>query len=101
MFVKTQFAGYEIHITIILLLKYLEKKYFKNFTVLDEGEFWETGNTGLLIDNFKRYTTLLNSITASLEINDRKQGESIEEYFKRIVLHIDDKKKGTAGKGNL
>jgi hypothetical protein len=93
-FVKTQFAGYEIHMIIILLFKYVEKKYLKDFTVFDEGRYWETLNEELLKEKFKQYTSLLNSVSASLEKNNRKEHESFEEYFFRIMMEIDAKRKG-------
>ncbi len=40
-FVKTQFAPPDIHITIIKLLKYLQKKYIPNLEVQDEGGYWD------------------------------------------------------------
>lgn len=42
LFVKTQFAGIEAHITIVKLFKYLKKHYIFNLKVYDEGEYWET-----------------------------------------------------------
>ncbi len=42
--VKTQFAPVEVHITIIKLLQYFKKRYVSDMEVLDEGEFWETGD---------------------------------------------------------
>ncbi|MFH1563997.1 MAG: hypothetical protein ABIF11_11380 [Nitrospirota bacterium] len=42
--VKTQFSSPETHIWIIGLLKYLKKRYIPDLQVLDEGEYWETGN---------------------------------------------------------
>jgi len=42
--VKTQFAGPEIHIWIIGLLKYLEKHFITDLEINDEGEYWETAD---------------------------------------------------------
>ena len=94
LFVKTQFAGPETHIIIIQLLKYLDKKYFRNFSVTDEGEYWETENEELLKNNFERYTGLLQSFSSSLKNNPKKLGETFEEYFARIITEIDNGKKG-------
>ncbi len=44
---KTQFAPIEIHIKIIALLKALEKEFEKLF-VVDEGEYYESGNVDRL-----------------------------------------------------
>lgn len=42
--VKTQYAGADVHIAILKLLRYLEKKYFENFELVDETGYWETGD---------------------------------------------------------
>lgn len=47
-FTKTQFVGPDVHIWIVGLLKYLQKRYFSNLEVSDEGEFWETGDRATL-----------------------------------------------------
>jgi hypothetical protein len=44
LFSKTQFAGAEVHISIIKLLKYIHKKYVSNLEVRDEGDYWDTGD---------------------------------------------------------
>ena len=46
--VKTQFAGPEIHVWIVGLLKYLKKHYLPDLEVHDEGEYWDTGNFEIL-----------------------------------------------------
>ncbi len=47
-FVKTQFAPIDVHITLIKLLKYLKKRYVPNLEVVDEGGYWETDDKELL-----------------------------------------------------
>lgn len=42
--VKTQFAGPEIHLWIVGLLRYVKAHYIPGLEVSDEGEYWETGN---------------------------------------------------------
>ncbi len=46
--VKTQFAGPEIHLWIVGLLKYLKEHYIPDLEVRDEGEYWETGDFEVL-----------------------------------------------------
>jgi len=46
-FTKTQFAGPEIHVAVIDLLRRIEP-CFTALEVFDEGEFWETGNRAVL-----------------------------------------------------
>ncbi len=52
-FCKTQFADLSVHILIINFLKQIQP-YFDNFTVDDEGEYWDTFDVKLLqqhVDN--------------------------------------------------
>jgi len=91
--VKTQYAGIEIHKLLIHLLKYLNTKYFQDFTVTDEGQYWETGDEKLLQDTFKRYTYLIDSFAASIENYPVKTGETHEAYFERILKQMHEKYK--------
>jgi hypothetical protein len=89
--VKTQYAGFETHKLIIHLLKYLSGKYLKDFTVNDDGRYWETGDEKLLLDTFKSYTDLIENFTSSIENFPGKPGESFEAYFKRLLKQIHKK----------
>lgn len=46
-FVKTQFSGKETHVKVIGLFKKIEKK-FSSLEIIDEGEYWETGDENIL-----------------------------------------------------
>lgn len=65
--VKTQFAGEEIHITLVTLLKYLEKKYFSEMEVSDEGNYWNTLDKRILEERFNEYRRLIGSVRGALE----------------------------------
>ncbi len=93
LFVKTQYAGVEIHKLIVHLFKYLSDKYLLDFTVIDEGYYWETGDEKLLENTFKKYTALIENFTDSLEIYPRLVGESMEAYLERIFKQIHSNKK--------
>lgn len=91
--VKTQFAGRVTHKLIIHLLKYLNKKYFSEFKVIDEGNYWDTEDEKILEETFEKYNDLLASFGAALENIPLKSEETFEEYFKRIMKIIQDKRK--------
>lgn len=91
--VKTQFAGSATHKLIIHLLKYLNKKYFSEFKVIDEGNYWDTGDEKILEETFEKYTALLDSFGAALETIPLKSEETFEDYFKRIMQIIQNKRK--------
>src|SRR6187200_2635774 len=40
----TQYAGMNAHMALIKLLKYLSRKYFDSFELIDVSEYWETGD---------------------------------------------------------
>ena len=63
----------------------------QDFTLNDEGEYWETGDEKLLQDAFKRYTVLIESFASSLETYPKKSGESFEAYFERLLQKIHEK----------
>ena len=67
MHTKTQRGGVDTHIAIVKLLKYLEKKYFMEMHVSDEGNYWETMDKNILQERFADYTQLINSVKGALE----------------------------------
>ncbi len=85
---KTQFAGSDLHKLIVHLLKYISKKYLKEFNVTDEGKYWETGDEKLLEETFKRYNDLLDSVGLALDNIPLEANETFEEYFTRILKLI-------------
>lgn len=93
--VKTQYAGPEVHIQIIKLLKYLEKKYFIDFTVSDEGHYWETGDENLLRETFRKYNDYIDSFAFGLENFPKNEGENLEDFIVRIA---EDVRKRNGGK---
>src|SRR5690606_17128947 len=64
---KTQFAGPDAHIAIIKLLKYISGKYLSGFELMDEGNYWGTGDEKLLLNQFKIYEVALDSFCQLLE----------------------------------
>jgi hypothetical protein len=94
--VKTQFAGIEAHKIIIQLFRHLEKKgYFEDFSLDDEGSYWETGDEKLLEEKFKTYTDLLDNFSLAIETIPAKKDEPFEKYFERILNKINERKKNS------
>ena len=52
-FTKTQFAGVQIHIALLKLLKAIQP-FFRSLKVEDEGEWWETEDTQIPREHFDR-----------------------------------------------
>lgn len=86
--VKTQYAGVEVHIALMKLLKYISQKYLLDFELHDEGQYWETEDETVLRNIFSRYENLIHSFKVGLQTIPIKEGESPEEYIKRIANQI-------------
>jgi hypothetical protein len=87
---KTQYAGYDAHVAVIKLLRYLKEKYFSVFEMTDEGMYWETNDEKVLKSQFDRYNFIVNSFADALSEMKSIPCESptsladrIEELFKR------------------
>ena len=65
-FVKTQYAGPEIHIWIIGLLQYLKKLHIPDLEVQDEGAYWETGNFEVLKEKMDFVGAKIAAVRAEL-----------------------------------
>lgn len=89
---KTQFAGANVHKTIIEIFKHLKSRaYFEEFNLTDEGEYWETNDEKLLEHKFKVYDKLLDHFSLAVETIPINKEESLEKYFERILKIIDDR----------
>ncbi len=90
---KTQYAGEKTHLIIIDLFRHLNKKYFSEFKLIDEGQYWETSDKKILHGNFSRYNALMDSFGLALDTIPIKTRESPEKYLLRIMEEISAKKK--------
>lgn len=60
-YIKTQFAGPEVHRQVVAFLKDIQP-CFSELTVTDEGEFWESENMQRLIDLMEGCNRALNDV---------------------------------------
>lgn len=86
--VKTQFHSTDIHVWIVGLLKYLQKRYFSDLQVNDEGGFWETGDRAALEAKMR----LLNEKMDELEkgMNTESLGDLSDLSAEEIAIRIED-----------
>ncbi|HHB79188.1 MAG TPA: hypothetical protein ENK85_08145 [Saprospiraceae bacterium] len=82
---KTQYAGAEAHALVIDFLRYLSEKYFSEFELQDEGKYWETQDKNLLIAEFDKLQRSIDRLSAMTEMMPRKEGESLEDFIKRMA----------------
>ncbi len=69
-YVKTQFAGADIHIQIVQLLNYL-RPHFKNIDVVDEGEYWDLHDKTVLEGHIAKIDSVIEDIKKN---NPKAQG---------------------------
>ncbi len=91
---KTQYAGPDAHMAIIKLLKYLSGKYLTNFTLSDEGYYWETGDEKIVRARFETHNFLLNVVGDALNGLPVIPGETSDSLLERIERIIKERVAG-------
>ncbi len=91
--VKTQFLSLDIHVWIVGLLKYLQKRYFSDLRVNDEGGFWETGDRAALEAKMRLLKEKLDELAMGLKTGSLGDlsGLSAEEMAARIEDFLKDR----------
>ena len=87
-FIKTQFAPIEIHITIIKLLGYIKKKYISNLKVIDEGNYWETRDTKILEEKssfLNKKIDQIGNIISEIKIDGTDTSETILRKIENVL----------------
>lgn len=69
-YVKTQFAGAEVHIQIVELLESL-RPFFKKIEVEDEGDYWDLHNKAILRGHIAKINSMIEEIKQK---NPKAQG---------------------------
>jgi hypothetical protein len=83
-FTKTQFAGPEVHATIIRLFKYLEIKYLNFDRFVDETGFWDTGDPEDLHRSFNRMNFIFDRVEDALSNLTVKGVENTADLLTRL-----------------
>ena len=91
--VKTQFAGMDVHKTVIKLLQYLSAKYFSLFDLQDEGGYWQTGDETVLARQFDIYDALLNKVQETLIGFTVEPGTTKEDLVKQLEEFLKERLK--------
>jgi hypothetical protein len=90
--VKTQFLSAEMHVMIVILLKYIKEHHLPNLEVKDEGEYWETGDYRALEDKMGMIQDRIDYLARELSsgcVGDTA-GVSADEIAERIerLFHV-------------
>lgn len=93
-FIKTQFLPPDVHVWIVGLLKYLQKRYFSDLQVNDEGGFWETGDRAALEAKMRLLNGKMDALAADLKAGSLGDlsGLSAEEIASRIESYLKERK---------
>ncbi len=89
--IKTQYAGADAHMAVIKLLKHLSKKYFRNFTLYDEGYYWETGDENILRKQFRNYQAAIDTFCEALKDFRSRSDETVESLADRLERFLKEK----------
>lgn len=87
-FTKTQYAGLEAHVFIIKIFRHISEKYLSNFSMNDEGGYWETDDIEVLKKQFARYNFIVDSFADALENIPPMKDEELEAFLLRIAEMI-------------
>lgn len=81
-------AGPDAHIAIIKLLRYVAAKYLLDFSLTDEGYYWETDSVTILLNQFKKYKEAIDSFCEAIERLPAVTGEtpvSLSDRMERLL----------------
>jgi hypothetical protein len=81
---KTQFAPVDVHIAIIKLLRYIQKKYMVNLEVWDEGDYWEMEYSAILAGRIDFLNYKINFLADALNSVEFEKGTSAESVADKI-----------------
>lgn len=63
---KTQYAGADVHMSVIKFMRYLSEKYFSVFELTDESRFWETSDEQLCRKRFSEGDRIMDLLDLTL-----------------------------------
>ena len=82
--VITHNAGVEMHKKILDILRYLDKKYFKDFEVTDVSHYWESGDEKVMKETLNFSASLFEAYVYGHEY-PLQPGESEQDYWTRVT----------------
>ncbi len=79
-----QYAGPDMHMEMIKLMRYVTTKYFSSFQMLDESEYWETGNVEKCRDWYAMFEVWMNNMSEDLGKLDGRGYEGGQHFQERL-----------------
>jgi hypothetical protein len=78
-FTKTQYAGVYTHMAIIKFFRYLSMKYFKEFELRDQSQYWETDDESVCLVQFDEFDEVMDRMTGLLESDEDMDEEDLDD----------------------
>lgn len=89
--VKTQFAGAEMHVQLMELLRYLSDKYLAEFHIQDESDYWETRNMETLHKKMDLLNQFMDTFQDMIENQNIKNPKDFIAFLKQLSKQIKEK----------
>lgn len=87
-FTKTQDAGPDYHMKLVKLIKYLSKKYFKEWKVLDESRYYEEEDESQLRECMLIIDRSLAALNDAFDVHGNDLGEKSPEEIKDFISKV-------------
>jgi len=92
--VKTQFAGPDVHVALVKLLRYLKGKYLHDLEVDDESGYWDTGDYNAIVKNISLINRAIDAISNQLENSDAETEDDIIAQIEKALRDLKDREEG-------
>jgi len=79
-----QFGGPEAHMSVMDMMRFIARKYFTSFRLVDESEYWESGNAEKCRDWFAMFDVWMNTMSYDLGKLDGRAYEDGRTYKARV-----------------
>jgi hypothetical protein len=88
--VKTQYLSPETHVLIVGPLQYIKTNYISNLEVMDEGEYWNTGDYRILQEKMRLIQEKIEFVSSKLSSEHfgdiiRLSADDIADRIERII----------------
>jgi predicted DNA-binding protein YlxM (UPF0122 family) len=95
--VKTQFAGPDVHVAMVRLLRYLKRKYLHDLEVRDDTGYWETGDYQAVVNNINRVNQAIDAVSDQLESANLQSEKDIVEQIEEALRKMKEREEGEQG----
>ncbi len=88
--VKTQFTKSEQYVKIMELMRYLSEKYFSDFDMVDESEYWDSRNPETINSKLNKVSKFIEKFEDMVSNEDIKSPDDFLKFIKKLTQRIKD-----------